>query len=637
MNSYAGLLGEESLGQLNLGVTEPLASLSASTCSITIFSKFINAKFSIPRPLAQGESQELLPIAQGNTTSNVNYHISSVAGSVPIENKLDATRSITASATMPMDNPPLTGCSVPIAGVYPSMSKNKGLEPTVSMQHHPEMMNREAHMLTDPMVSDINNILSRRYLLRAINWTAAHTAGTSLFEGSLNSMVLDTFLYDAVVPLGPSILSQFARWRGDIVFEVYVNRTTFHSGRLLATTAYGSPSIPAGTENIYYNEVMDFNGDNYWNTIKIVYNAGTEFLRTYEGPNAAEKILDHSLGQFKLSVLNPLKITSTIVPDNVGILLFVHFENVRVYELKLSPISQLDPAYPNGTLTSQGPVEELVAQGDNPMAAENIIDPQHEDGAPTTKEETQVVSNKPYSLEIGRKYEYTISNLLEVLRRHYELSFPQTAVGSPLYSTSPPATSSAMLWKIEVRPHHRFSCLFAGWSGHIKYRIIIKTDLPVYYTYVCNNPGAATDLDAGLLAKGYYSSSNVLGTNPQRIVTTNSTANNNNIPWEVAYPTSSSQAMIDVSIPFNTHLNYLPTMPNDTFGANPALPASTFNFSNGYLGILVQETVSSIKIFEAVGDDFRYHLWRPINAARTRPYRGTGTPITGDVIGDNRF
>lgn len=637
MNSYAGALGEESLGQLILGVTEPLSSLSASSCSITIFSRFVNAKFSIPRPLAQGELDDALPVAQGNTTSNVSYNIGSVAGSVPVENKIDASHSITASATIPMDNPPLTGCSVPIAGVYPSMSKNKGLEPTVSMQHHPEMMNREAHMLTDPMVTDINNILSRRFLLRAINWNASQTAGTSLFQTSLNSMVLDSYGYDNVVPIGPALLSQFARWRADIVFEVYVNRTTFHSGRLLATTAYGSPSIPSGTENIYYNEVMDFNGDNYWNSIKIVYNASTEFLRTYEGPNAAEEILDHSLGLFKLSVLNPLKITSTIVPDNVGILLFVHFENVRVYELKMNPIAQLTPDFPNGTLTAQGALLQLTAQGDKPMAAENVIDPDLGDGAPTTTEETKLVSKTPYSLETGRKYEYTISNLLEVLRRHYELSFAQTAVGTPLFSTTPPSTATAMLWKVEVRPHHRFSQLFAGWSGHMKYRIIIKTDLPVYYTYVCNNKGASTDLDGGLLAKGYYSSSNILGTNPQRIITTNGTANNNNIPWEVAYPTSSSQAMIDVSIPFNTHLNFLPTLPNDTFGANPALPASTFNFSNGYLGILVQETTSNVKIFEAVGDDFRYHLWRPLTATRLRPYRGTGAPVAGDVIGDNRF
>jgi hypothetical protein len=640
MNTYAGPLGEESLGRLNLGVTVPLSSLAASSCSITIFSRFINAKFSIPRPLAQGEDVSfLLPVAQGNTTSNISYNIGTVAGSVPIENKVDATHSVSASATIPMDNPPLTGCSVPIAGVYPSMSKNKGLEPTVSMQHHPEMMNREAHMLTDPMVSDINNILSRRFLFSSTSWTSAQTAGTSLFEVPLNSMCLDdaSYSFDSPVSLAFAILSQFARWRADIVFEVYVNRTAFHSGRLLATTAYGSPSIASGTENIYYNEVLDFNGDNYWNTIKIVYNASTEFLRTYEGPGAVEKILDHSLGRFKLSVLNPLKITSTIVPDTVSVRTFLHFENVRVYELKLNPIAQITSDYPNGTLTAQGELPMAVAQSDNPMAAENTIDPDLGSGAPTTNEESKLVSKKPYSLEIGRKYEYTISNLLEVVRRHYEISFAQTAVGTPLYSSAPPSTSTAMLWKIEVRPHHRFSQLFAGWSGHMKYRIIIKTDLPVYYTYVCNNKGSATDLDGGLLAKGYYSSSNVLGTNPQRIITTNGTSSNNNIPWEVAYPTSSSQAMIDVSIPFNSHLNFLPTIPSDTFGADPSYTAANFNMSNGYLGILVQETSSNIKVFEAVGDDFRYHLWRPLAGARLRPYRGSGTPVAGDVIGDNRF
>ncbi len=640
MNTYAGPMGEESLGKLNLGVTVPLSSLAASSCSITIFSRFVNAKFSIPRPLAQGADEHpLLPMAQGNTTSNISYNIGSVAGSVPIENKVDASHSVSASASIPLDNPPLTGCSVPIAGVYPSMSKNKGLEPTVSLQHHPEMLNREAHMLTDPMVSDINNILSRRFLVVSSTWTSALAAGASIYEIPLNSMCISDAAYnfDSPVSLGFAILSQFARWRADIVFEIYVNRTAFHSGRLLATTAYGSPGIAAGTENIYYNEVLDYNGDNYWNTVKVVYNASTEFLRTYEGPGAVEKVLDHSLGQFKLSVLNPLKITSAIVPDSVSVRTFVHFENVRVYELKLNPIAQITSDYPNGTLTSQGSNDVLVAQADNAMAAENTVDPDLGTGAPTTEEETKLVSKTPYSLEVGRKYEYTISNLLEVVRRHYEISFAQSAVGTPLYPTAPPASPSAMLWKIEVRPHHRFSQLFAGWSGHLKYRIIIKTDLPVYYTYVCNNKGNATDLDGGLLAKGYYSSSNVLGTNPQRVITTNGTANNNNIPWEVAYPTSSSQAMIDVSIPFNSHLNYLPTIPGDTFGADPSMTASNFNFSNGYLGILIQETASNIKVFEAAGDDFRYHLWRPINGARLRPYRGSGTPALGDVVGDNRF
>lgn len=630
MNTFAGPSGEETLGKLNIGVTAPLSSLGVTTASITIFSRFVNAKFSIPRPLA---------VAQGNSSSTkVTYNIQKVCGDMPSEAKIDNNNSAKVKAkAAPMDNPPITGCSLPIAPIFPSMSKNKGLEPTVSMQHDPTMMNREAHLLTDPSVTDINSILGRKYLWRWDTWAASAVAGTTIYDVPLNNLLLDdsAYVYDGNVSLALSILNRFARWRADFVFEIYVNRTAFHSGRLLATTAYGAPAISSGTENIYYNEVLDFNGDNYWKVIKVVYNASTEFLRSYEGPGAVEKILDHALGRFKLTVQNPLKITSTVVPDTVGVYTFIRFENVRVYELKLTPFTTMNNTFPNPTLTAQG--ADAVAQNDDPkpMAADNSVDPSRGDGASTTNSEADLVSDKPYSLEIGRKYEYTISNLLEIMRRHYMLTPDKVLVQQKMYSSNPPATSDATLFKLEVRPHHPFNELFAGWSGHMKYRIIVESTVPVYFAYVCNNLPSTIALDGGALVNSAWSSNSTTGLNPQKTITTYLDGAPNNVPWELAYPVSNNLQMIDVSIPFNTHLNYLPSVYNDTFGGE--LGSNSYNFSNGYLAMYSRNTSPYFRIFEAAGDDFRYHLWRPIVVPRMRPYRGGGSATSGEVIGDNRF
>ena len=143
-------------------------------------------------------------------------------------------------------------------------------------------------------------------------------------------------------------------------------KTQFHSGRLGVAIGYGAGSIAAGTENVYLNQVFDVNKDNEWTTIRIPYNASTEFLRTYEGK--ARNKNDYSLGTASIYVVNPLKVSSDIVSSSISGMVFVKFENLKLYEPRHIPSIQWDTV-DDVTYVSQGPVvpPDIIEKDDCPV------------------------------------------------------------------------------------------------------------------------------------------------------------------------------------------------------------------------------------------------------------------------------
>jgi hypothetical protein len=91
-------------------------------------------------------------LAEGPNISTTNvtnqYTVGSVAGSMPVQapvkvggSKQSASNKVDAS-TLPLDNPPLVGGSVPTMNQFCSMSKANGPEVTIGLGLHPEEMHR---------------------------------------------------------------------------------------------------------------------------------------------------------------------------------------------------------------------------------------------------------------------------------------------------------------------------------------------------------------------------------------------------------------------------------------------------------------------------------------------------------------
>jgi hypothetical protein len=292
LNTYAGGLGEETLGAVFLQVLSPLTSLATSeSISITMYSKF-NSKFAIARPIpttdfltgrtksfAKGVTTRatgLPPVAEfqaegvshskQEVQNNYTYEIGSIVGDMPIQSGATTSSSTSAEGQLdmkiPMDNPPISGGTIPVAYAFGSMSKSNGVEVTTSMQFHQKMMHREPDHMMDAQESKIAFLMNQRGFLRNFSWSTTDVEETVLLTIPLNSVLrdLDNGVFTAPIPAPANIglLNFFKFWRADIIFDFLCVRTMYQSGRLCATTAYGAPpsEVNATNKNLFLNHVM---------------------------------------------------------------------------------------------------------------------------------------------------------------------------------------------------------------------------------------------------------------------------------------------------------------------------------------------------------------------------------------------
>jgi len=631
LNTYAGGLGDDTMGMLFLRVVSPLVTPSGVEPVVTMFASFSDSRFTLPRPLVSASGMDLVTktnvpadyfVAQGMNVSkpqtNNTYNLNGVFGDVPIENGTAQTGSQSAEGALdlkipiPMDKPPMVGGAIPTYHAYSSMSKSIGLNPTTGMTMHPASMNRQHQGIFNPEEVFLQNTFSRRCLLSSFTWTDEQLVDTTLFTIPLNS-VFGTPALSATttIPFNVALLNEFLFWRSDIVFEFVAVRNAFQSGRLMATVAYGAPGIQASEKNVFENQVLDYSGDNKMASITVVYNAATEFLKTYSGPTAPNQVQDYSLGYLLLTVGNRL-VTVAGSAKNFEVLVFVSFVNTRVMEMRPHPGSIYNSVgyMAISNMTGEEPQDKFVAQGPGDgleVIEELSASAMQSESTPLTESESVQPEAPPCRLTIGNKFEFEIKSYTEILRRYTQI-YPNNRVDRTYQDAS-------MVHQIAIELSSRFGVFFAGWAGSLNYRIVIQTDKPVKYRFV---PEA---MDFSGVGNTRYLLTPVATQNPVPIpwtVEPDYVATWGNYtsypPYEIAYPVSGGQAFIDLLIPFNTILNFLSTIPNT--GVN--------GFAN-VLGFLVFETAileprTDIVINQAVSDDFRMGIFRP-------PYRSLYRPI----------
>lgn len=669
MNTYAGALGTEYTGKIYIDVYSPLSTGSLPTsCTVTLYTRF-RGKFTIPRPVpAESGAEELVfgrgerrnyatlkrepelsdasdPIlkAQGATysTSSVknNYTISDVAGNIPIENRVGVSTEQSAkgelSMALPMDNPPLASGSIPVYNQYSGMSTTCGVEPTVEMSMHPCMLHREADANRDVMETNIEKILNHRNYLQTFTFSTSDVEGDVLMNIPLNSNLATRSSDTTSYVINPAIfvLNQFLFWRADVELEFCFVKTMFHSGRLLATTAYGAPGIVAGEENIFINQVMEVQNENSWTSIKIPYNAATEYLRTYEGKSAWDAVQDYSMGTFQISVANILRSSSSVVDTSIKVLVFCKFSNVQVYGVRPQPnvVVQGGELF---KLKTQGPVDGIVEveekTGDDSNPISNVI----------TAEETGGQEQKPCTLTIGRKFEYNVKDIHELTRRHTRIKPRGYRTASVSY-TSGGGISTGSEHKWPVRPKTVFDELYMTWSGHIKYRIFVNYEnttgqrTPVVNFITCPK---GTSSDAVNYTFGHISANSTGGSQESSWNAATDAVREDDAVWpgaeERMYMIGTNSFMIDISIPFNTHYNKLPVTQEEWVDGN---------FMNGFISLIVPLDVTGssinhdVAIYQATGDDFRFSDWCPIKQLRSIQCNNvSGTmPPTKKVVGSS--
>ncbi len=684
------------MGRVRLMVLSPLTTVSLpTTASVSVYSR-IRSKFYVPRPrTANGQG----PIVRGqgvtystNSVSN-DYHVGSVAGSMPAQTTLsNKTKQRAKLPAITMDNPPIVGCSVPIHQVQPSMAKAVGVEPTVALQMHPAMMHRQPDSFRFTDETRIEDVLARRGYLPNGLFTISTTdaVGQEYVNIPLNSVLGNvTPANNNQVPANVAVLNQFQRWRADIEIELFCAKTVFHSTRLLLVSGYGaSGSLASVDYDSYPNRIVEFTGENQWASTTINFNAPTEFLRTYDGLNT-QSVDDYSMGVFSIICLNPLKVASSVVSTSCNVLMFVRFRNVRVYEPRTSTWVTLASNAELYQLVGQGPMDATSAitspmegNGDIIRKPGDATDPQTV--GVTDSEKNTSEKERPCDLQIGSKFEYTVRDVCELGRRHYQV-FPNKIDGWSAtidveWNGNGPDMSTASAWtnsryySFNVYPLHPICRLYGAWSGHLKYRFVfpLKKEQAsaasmssARVAYIASTLGSVTQTSPAVTGTGTYPP--VAGTAntvmfdalslmpPESLIGKtgaggSATWNANTYiqkPWlctnatplETCVQFSSGYCYIDVSVPFSTNLNVLPTFPT-SFRGNGMDPY------NGRIVIQVPTSnqTQAIEVYQAFGDDFRLHGFSPntphVSDGYFLPSIGTGVitaPTAGQQLGQNVY
>jgi hypothetical protein len=568
-------------------------------------------------------------VGEGNTTSTNSYNYSAhdVLGNMPIQTSAKvkdiggAKVKTDVKAEVPMDNPPLASGGVPAMLQFPGMAKSNGVQTTTSMQLHPAAMYRQPKQVFQNETS-VEFLTGRKCYHTTFNWSETQVEGSALVTVPLDSVFGRYGVSNC--PVNMAVINQFMFWRADIEIELHAVRTQYHSGRLMVTVGYGAPRLSSAVRNVFYNQIADFNQDVSKFKFTIPYNAATEYLDTYSG-GCVNPVQDKSMGFMGIYVQNRLKRTSVVV-DNVDVLMFFRYKNVRVAVPRPYPFVALSSAdndvQGKTVLEGPGPVpppeEELQGEGESPAVP--VGSAEGDTGSPegesqVTAQETKLPVDEMCKLTIGEKFEYTVTDIMDVVRRYHE-------VGVDMYSTKIRKVTKGshnvelMNWQFPLIVGLPFEEVFAVWGGSLKVRIFVggtAVGVPITVSFTpmnvldyhksiwifnglskfqCNNP-------PGTFAKSVEfidNKSEYVVDNDGRLCSS---------ATEAMYVTG-PQGYIDMLVPFQTIYPYQTTDANGVSVRMATVGMIAVTMPREFSGAYIQP-----RIFLAGGDDFAYGCFRP--------------------------
>jgi hypothetical protein len=361
---------------------------------------------------------------------------------------------------------------------------------------------------------------------------------------------------------------------------------------------------------------MEFSSENAVASIKVNYNAATEFLKTWAGQNVNNPIQDQSLGTLMITVLNRLQANNNVVATDIEVLVFVRLTNIRVVEAAFWPrtnfvSSDIYRAQVSSTtaLEAQGP--------DDPPAIQPVGEAKIDETAVTTTEfthaESDLVNEVPCKLDIGRKFEYVISDVNDLMRRYRLKDRKQCTV----YQSNTIQNRTIITWY--VTPRNDFNGIFAAWSGHMKYRIYVKTRNPVVAYVTANVRGNNSTTQASV---SFPDEDYIMGNSSFQCKTVGAS----HAPREVFFPVG-DYCFIDLSIPFFCNENLILTLTNGFTAPGPTSAGRIFLHCEDKL------TIDDITFFESFGDDCRYGIPRFIGSQYQVATVPAAYPSVGDLPG----
>jgi hypothetical protein len=545
------------------------------------------------------------------------------------------------------------------------------------------MMHRQPHALTFGEVTLVSDLTKRRGLFyENLSLSTSDTAGQEKLNFPLNS-ILDIPTLGAglanEVPANIAVLNLFQRWRGNLILDFFCVKTVFHSVRLEIVAGYGYTGALTSLDwTGFPSEVIEFTGDNQWASVSIPYTAATEFLNTYNGATGAIYDDSYSMGSLSVFVANPLKVSGAVAQSTVSLMIFARFEDVEVYEPRTNNFVSIDSSdlY---QIFGQGPMENLSGSNGENIPSTATVDDVAIEGDGDHPNDVPLINKRlvdqvaPCELKLGAKFEYLVKDVMEIGRRHHIINMnSQPGFSQTTYkyannlNSGYNVTGTSVMFSFGVAPAHKLKNFFRAWSGHLNYRIFIYTNSstsnnmagPARVTYVPSAsvaPTQFTNTSTGFPAVTTPNSNifDTLAAMPP-VSTIGQTGAGTTALWaantyvarnistcaspaiEFFHPVAPHVWMAEISVPFNTILNYLPCF------ITPNTPNTYIEQVNGRLIIDTPNfTNDNMAVYQAFGDDFKFHFFGPTNtfiADGVETFSGPFTlPPAGSQLGQNVF
>lgn len=512
---------------------------------------------------------------------------------------------------------------------------------------------------TDEDEMRLDYICSRPNYYKTFIWNTSAVADTSLYAQpnsplwfqTISALTTGNYAQTVSLPLVSKIATQFATWRGTLVYTFHVVKTQFHSGRL--RVSFRPLSYP---KTALADDVQFINQPGYAYTDEIDLSAGTTF--TFEVPYVSVRPWMHTMydantaypggdirnsatGLVQVSVINPLVAAGT-VNSAVEVVVFVHMKDAQF-------ASPLKPTYlPFGIPN--------VAQ----MGRARIVPTQSSSDAMAEKRDLSMLS---YSTCMGEN----VTSIRQILKRYSYLGrvqlnslaatatvkgssgnglvlFPwapvtpqngaitnAAGIQSPKYVSSYTTTSGSNSTVINqyVDTYSQFYPLYSFFRGSMRYKLVVAikgadydNSLPIYVYINLTNPANADNNvpSMSVTAAASAGASDKLSTGPMQVLfdTPFATATGTKVGFAYqpdlgAYKLAiipGFEGTIEFEVPFHCTGHMAPTN-YGTFGQTQArsiffpYPIVTILGSTTSAGKAVLAG-SSIDIFRAVGDDFSF-------------------------------
>lgn len=307
----------KSMGYIYVVVMNQLAAAAASTTtvSVSLFSRFLNSEFKVPRFLKP----------QGNSTSIINNWKNVAGATMPISTKGD---DIDLGLEIPgLDKPNIpmaTGVVLPRSHNFMNFSTGFEFNDKLQIESCGQALTTTETFATD-MDEMAMDFLKRKFsYLSTVTFDGRLTPGSIIDTWSISPFPLQSKMLinkNLEVPLLTYISYPFEFWRGGITFKFQVVATSFQTGKLFFAINFGSvvPSTDLAQATSQYGAAFELNQGTNEFEYTIPYVALTSFKKI---PNSTALTLNSCLGCCSLLVLQPL-VSPNNTPTSIEINVYV--------------------------------------------------------------------------------------------------------------------------------------------------------------------------------------------------------------------------------------------------------------------------------------------------------------------------